>query len=33
VHNKNNTGEKLLHISDANSNLCLTCHLKGTITP
>jgi hypothetical protein len=33
VHNKGNSGEKLLHISDANSNLCLTCHLKGTITP
>jgi len=33
VHNKGNSGEKLLHISDANSNLCLTCHLKGDKTP
>jgi len=29
VHNTKNTGEKFLWISDAQSNLCLTCHLKG----
>jgi len=32
VHNTKNTGEKFLWISDANSNFCLTCHLKGDIT-
>ena len=30
VHNKGNEGERLLWISDNYSNLCLTCHLKGT---
>jgi len=29
VHNKGNSGEKLLYISDSHSNFCLTCHLKG----
>jgi predicted CXXCH cytochrome family protein len=29
VHNKGNTGERLLWRSDVNSNLCLTCHNKG----
>lgn len=29
VHNKGNSGEKLLWRSDVNSNLCLTCHDKG----
>lgn len=29
VHNTGNTGEKLLIVSDQNSNLCLSCHLKG----
>jgi len=33
VHNKNNGGEKLLYVSDANSNFCLVCHLKGDVTP
>jgi predicted CXXCH cytochrome family protein len=28
VHNKGNTGEKLLWKSDQNSELCLTCHDK-----
>ncbi len=32
VHNKGNTGETLLWRSDTNSNLCLTCHDKGTYT-
>jgi hypothetical protein len=32
VHNKNNTGERLLWRSDVNSQLCLTCHDKGTYT-
>lgn len=32
VHNTGNTGEKLLYVSDQNSNLCLSCHLKGTKT-
>jgi len=32
VHNKGNTGEKLLWRSDQNSELCLTCHDKGTYT-
>ncbi len=32
VHNKGNTGEKLLYVSDQNSNLCLSCHNKGTKT-
>ncbi|MEJ2684850.1 MAG: cytochrome c3 family protein [Candidatus Sulfobium sp.] len=32
VHNKGNTGEKLLYVSNANSNLCLSCHNKGTKT-
>ena len=30
VHNKGNSGEHLLWRSDINSNLCLTCHDKGT---
>jgi len=30
VHNKGNTGETLLWRSDVNSQLCLTCHDKGT---
>ncbi|MBI5289557.1 MAG: hypothetical protein HY873_11360 [Chloroflexi bacterium] len=30
VHNKGNTGETLLWRSDINSQLCLTCHDKGT---
>jgi len=30
VHNKGNTGERLLWRSDVNSRLCLTCHDKGT---
>jgi len=29
VHNTANSGERLLWRSDANSNLCLTCHIKG----
>lgn len=32
VHNKGNTGERLLWRSDQNSELCLTCHDKGTYT-
>ncbi len=32
VHNTGNTGEKLLYVSDKNSNLCLSCHAKGTKT-
>lgn len=28
VHNKDNTGEKLLWRTDAASGLCLTCHIK-----
>ncbi len=28
VHNKGNSGEKLLWVSDKNSNLCCSCHLK-----
>lgn len=32
VHNKGNTGETLLWRSDQNSELCLTCHDKGTYT-
>ena len=32
VHNKGNTGEKLLYVSDKNSNLCFSCHNKGTKT-
>ncbi len=32
VHNKNNSGERLLWRSDVNSQLCLTCHDKGTYT-
>lgn len=30
VHNTGNCGEVLLWRSDANSDLCLTCHDKGT---
>ena len=30
VHNKGNTGERLLWRSDTSSRLCLTCHDKGT---
>jgi hypothetical protein len=33
VHNKGNTGERLLWRSDINSQLCLSCHDKGTYTP
>ena len=33
VHNKGNDGETLLWRSDQNSELCLTCHDKGTYTP
>ncbi len=29
VHNTKNAGEKFLWISDKNSALCLTCHLKN----
>ncbi len=32
VHNTGNTGEMLLWRSDQNSELCLTCHAKGTYT-
>ncbi|MEW6600316.1 MAG: cytochrome c3 family protein, partial [Nitrospirota bacterium] len=32
VHNKGNDGEALLWRSDQNSELCLTCHDKGTYT-
>lgn len=32
VHNKGNSGETLLWRSDQNSELCLTCHAKGTYT-
>jgi predicted CXXCH cytochrome family protein len=32
VHNTGNTGESLLWRSDVNSELCLTCHMKGTYT-
>ena len=32
VHNTGNTGESLLWRSDVNSELCLTCHAKGTYT-
>ncbi len=28
VHNSKNTGETFLWVSDANSQFCLTCHLK-----
>ena len=28
VHNKGNTGESFLWTSDANSQLCLSCHIK-----
>jgi predicted CXXCH cytochrome family protein len=33
VHNKGNSGEKLLWRSDQNSELCLTCHDKGIYNP
>ena len=34
VHNTGNTGESLLWRSDVNSELCLTCHMKGDyVTP
>ncbi len=33
VHNKGNSGERLLWRSDQNSELCLTCHDKGIYTP
>jgi predicted CXXCH cytochrome family protein len=29
VHNTKNTGEKFLWVTDKNSGLCLTCHLKN----
>ncbi len=32
VHNKGNSGERLLWRSDQNSELCLTCHDKGIYT-
>lgn len=32
VHNTGNTGESLLWRSDQNSELCLTCHMKGAYT-
>lgn len=32
VHNTGNTGEKLLYVSDKNSNLCFSCHNKGSKT-
>jgi len=32
VHNKGNSGEKLLYVSDQNSNLCFSCHAKGDKT-
>ncbi len=32
VHNKGNGGERLLWRSDQNSELCLSCHDKGTYT-
>jgi len=32
VHNKGNSGEKLLYVSDQNSNLCFSCHNKGSKT-
>jgi predicted CXXCH cytochrome family protein len=32
VHNTGNNGEALLWRSDANSELCLTCHAKGIYT-
>ena len=32
VHNKGNSGEKLLYVSDQNSNLCFSCHDKGSKT-
>jgi hypothetical protein len=32
VHNKGNTGERLLWRSDYKSQLCLTCHDKGVYT-
>lgn len=32
VHNTGNTGEKLLYVSDQNSNLCFSCHNKGVKT-
>jgi len=31
VHNKGNTGERLLWRTDFRSGLCLTCHDKGTV--
>lgn len=33
VHNTGNSGEKFLYVSDVNSNLCLSCHAKGSKTP
>lgn len=32
VHNKGNSGETLLWRSDQSSELCLSCHAKGTYT-
>ena len=29
VHNTKNSGEKFLWVSDRQSNMCLSCHLKG----
>jgi predicted CXXCH cytochrome family protein len=31
VHNTKNEGEKFLWASDENSDLCMTCHLKGDV--
>jgi len=33
VHNTGNSGETLLWRTDANSGLCLTCHIKGPLQP
>ncbi|MBI5739747.1 MAG: hypothetical protein HZA16_03410 [Nitrospirae bacterium] len=33
VHNKGNSGERLLWRSDIRSALCLTCHDKGSLDP
>ena len=32
VHNTKNTGEKFLWVSDKESDLCMTCHLKGEVS-
>jgi len=33
VHNTGNSGETLLWRTDANSGMCLTCHIKGPLQP